>query len=123
MKGCVSRFAAWVWMLCLALVWQAGRAQTVAVPTGVAASAPLASSASSAGTTSSFRIRPVDDAWRAAVPSDARAANQAYLARLPADVVARSNAYYEGGYWLRLIDWLTGLGVAAVRNGVCGAAP
>ncbi len=56
----------------------------------------------------------MDDAWRAALPLNAQAATQAYLDRLPADVVARSNAYYEGGYWLKLFNGLASLGVAAL---------
>ncbi len=59
-----------------------------------------------------FRIRPVDDAWRKNLPRDADAATQAYLDRLPADVVASSNAYFEGGYWLQLWNFLYGLVVA-----------
>jgi STE24 endopeptidase len=64
--------------------------------------------------TSGFRILPVDDAWRAALPRDAAAATQAYMDRLPADVVARSNAYFEGRNWLQLWNWLAGLAVAAL---------
>lgn len=63
---------------------------------------------------SGFKIRPVDDAWRAALPRNADAATQAYLDRLPADVQAKSNAYYTGGYWLQLWNLLLGLAVAAV---------
>ncbi len=33
---------------------------------------------------------------------DATAATNAYLAQIPADKTARSNAYFEGGYWLIL---------------------
>jgi STE24 endopeptidase len=54
----------------------------------------------------------VDDAWRARLPRNADAATQAYLDRLPADTVARSNAYFEGGYWLILWNFLAGLAVA-----------
>ena len=61
---------------------------------------------------SKFHVRPVDDAWRASLPRDADAATQAYLARLPADVVARSNDYFEGGYWLVLWNFLAGLVVS-----------
>jgi STE24 endopeptidase len=61
---------------------------------------------------SSFHIRPVDDAWRASLPRDADAATQAYLDRLPPDVVARSSRYYEGGYWLQLWNFLLGLAVS-----------
>jgi len=57
-------------------------------------------------------IRPVDDAWRAALPLDAAVATQAYLDRLSPEAVARSNAYFEGGYWLRGWNWLLGLAVA-----------
>jgi STE24 endopeptidase len=56
-----------------------------------------------------FQIRPVDDAWRTSLPRDAQAATQAYMDRLPAAVVARSNEYFEGGYWLQLWNFLLGL--------------
>jgi STE24 endopeptidase len=75
------------------------------------ASAPVATAASDGGI-ARFHIRPVDDAWRARLPRNADAATQAYLDRLPADVVARSNAYFEGGYWLQLWNFLAGLAVS-----------
>jgi STE24 endopeptidase len=37
---------------------------------------------------------------------NAEAATNAYLAQIPADAMARSNAYFEGGYWLLLWDFL-----------------
>jgi STE24 endopeptidase len=43
---------------------------------------------------------------------DAIAATNAYLAQIPADKTARSNAYFEGGYWLILWDFLYGIAVA-----------
>jgi len=43
---------------------------------------------------------------------DPRAATEAYLARLNPAQRARSDAYFEGGYWLLLWDFLYGLGVA-----------
>jgi len=61
-----------------------------------------------------FHISPVDDAWRAGLPRDAAAATRAYLDRLPPEVVARSNAYFEGGYWLQLWNFLLWLAIAAV---------
>jgi STE24 endopeptidase len=73
-----------------------------------AASAGPAASAASAPAPR-FHIRPVDDAWRARLPRNADAATQAYMDRLPADVVASSNAYFEGGYWLQLWNFLLGL--------------
>lgn len=59
-----------------------------------------------------FRIQPVAAGWARSLPRDADAATQAYLDRLPRDVVERSNAYFEGGYWLQLWNFLLGLGVA-----------
>jgi STE24 endopeptidase len=43
---------------------------------------------------------------------DPVAATDAYLARLTPEQRARSDAYFEGGYWLQLWDFLIGLGVA-----------
>jgi STE24 endopeptidase len=84
----------------------------------LAPAAPAASSpADSLVRSSRFRIKAVDDAWRHSLPRDADAATQAYLDRLPADVVASSNAYFEGGYWLILWNWLWGLAVAWLMLG------
>ena len=51
----------------------------------------------------------------AAQPSDhfdPEAATNAYLAEIPAEARARSDAYFEGGYWLILWDFLYGVAVA-----------
>ncbi len=40
---------------------------------------------------------------------DAVAATNAYLAQIPADKMARSDAYFEGGYWMILWDFLYGV--------------
>jgi len=61
-----------------------------------------------------FQIRPVNDEWRASLPRDADAATRAYLDRLPAAAVARSNAYFEGGYWLQLWNFLLGLAISGI---------
>jgi STE24 endopeptidase len=45
---------------------------------------------------------------------DATAATNAYLAQIPADKTARSDAYFEGGYWLILWDFLYGAVVCLV---------
>ena len=42
----------------------------------------------------------------AAQPFDVKAAVDAYLASVPAEKRARSDAYFEGGYWLLLWDFL-----------------
>jgi STE24 endopeptidase len=43
---------------------------------------------------------------------DATAATNAYLAQIPPDKTARSDAYFEGGYWMILWDFLYGVVVA-----------
>lgn len=48
----------------------------------------------------------------AAAGFDVEAATQAYLARVPPDVQARSDAYFEGGYWLLLWDFLLYAGIS-----------
>lgn len=51
----------------------------------------------------------------AAQPSehfDPEAATNAYLAEIPAEARARSDAYFEGGYWLILWDFVYGVVVA-----------
>ncbi len=43
---------------------------------------------------------------------DAIAATNAYMAQIPAEKTARSDAYFEGGYWMILWDFLYGVAVA-----------
>src|SRR5258708_9734144 len=43
---------------------------------------------------------------------DPAAATRAYLDQLPADQRAKSNAYFEGGYWLKLWGFLWGAGIS-----------
>src|SRR5882757_6893376 len=42
---------------------------------------------------------------------DVKAAVDAYLATVPPDKKARSDAYFEGGYWLQLWDFLLGAAI------------
>ena len=46
---------------------------------------------------------------------DARAPTEQYLASLPAAARARSDAYFEGGGWIRLWGFLITAGVTAMR--------
>src|SRR5512135_2634392 len=59
--------------------------------------------------------RPPAAPTAAAAPFDPVAATNAYLATIPAADRARTNAYFEGGYWLLLWDFLLG---AAVNYGL-----
>lgn len=52
-----------------------------------------------------------------AQPLDPDAATRDYLDRLTPQEKARSDAYFEGGYWLSLVDFVYGLGVAWVFLG------
>src|SRR5258707_112663 len=45
---------------------------------------------------------------------DAAQATAKYLARVSGAARARSDAYFEGGYWLQLVDLAYGLGVAGL---------
>ena len=45
---------------------------------------------------------------------DVDAATNAYLAEMPAAARARSDAYFEGGYWLILWDFLYGAVIALI---------
>jgi STE24 endopeptidase len=111
----------WVALALAAAVMPAQAQSASQNPSQLPSSTPAAAATAAAPSTSAapaskskFRITPVDDAWRAALPTEAKAATQAYMDRLPADVVARSNAYFEGRYWLQLWNWLASAAVAAL---------
>jgi STE24 endopeptidase len=82
----------------------------------VASVAPRVAAAFAAASSPSswFSIQPADEAWQGQLPLNAEAATQAYLDRLPPAVKARSDAYFEGGYWLQLWHLLLGVAVAAL---------
>lgn len=56
----------------------------------------------------------VPEAAQATPGFDVERATQAWIDTLPADKRARSDAYFEGGYWLQLFAFLYGLAVAWV---------
>src|SRR5712691_10787909 len=55
---------------------------------------------------------PVPSAAQASDHFDPLAATNAYLATVPPDKKARSDAYFEGGYWLLLWDFLASAAVS-----------
>ncbi|MFZ6847721.1 M48 family metalloprotease [Undibacterium sp. RuRC25W] len=77
----------------------------------IAFTAPVSQGATSRATA---QIAPVDDAWRAALPRDPEAATTAYMARISPAAKARSDAYFEGGYWLQLVDLIVGIAAAVI---------
>jgi STE24 endopeptidase len=89
----------WLWVYAIA---------TSATP-AANARAPTPADAS---THAEFLVRPVSKDWSVSLPRSADMATQAYLDRLPVEVVARSNAYFEGACWLQLWNLLLGLGIA-----------
>jgi STE24 endopeptidase len=56
----------------------------------------------------------VPEAARASDHFAATAATDAYMAQIPPAKMARSDAYFEGGYWLMLWDFLYGVAVALI---------
>ncbi|HEY2027632.1 MAG TPA: M48 family metallopeptidase [Myxococcales bacterium] len=50
-------------------------------------------------------------------PADVDAATQAYLDQLTPEAKARSDAYFEGGYWLLLLDAAYGVAIALLLLG------
>src|ERR1700726_3500141 len=64
---------------------------------------------------------PTLDVPAAAVHADdPAAATQAWLATVPADKRARSDAYFEGGYWLLLWNFLlsTAVSIFLLQSGI-----
>jgi STE24 endopeptidase len=66
-----------------------------------------------AATTMPSRI-PIPAAARPSANFDVEAATDAYLAEIPPAARARSDAYFEGGYWLILWDFLGGAIIALI---------
>jgi len=60
------------------------------------------------------KVPPVPDGAEASAHFDAKAATDAWLATMSGKEKANSDAYFEGGYWLILWDFLYTLGVMAL---------
>ena len=74
--------------------------------------AGILSLACSAGALAQVPAASASAAETAASRFDAAAATRAYLAKVSPEKKARSDAYFEGGYWLHLWGFLYGVGVA-----------
>jgi len=62
-------------------------------------------------------LRPITPA--SARPEDIKAATDAWLATVPRAERVKSDAYFEGGYWLQLWDFLIGVVLAWLFLGTC----
>src|SRR6267143_6622390 len=71
----------------------------------IAPSAPVLAAAPPGTGTTAVQTPPAGPAF------DAAAATAAYLAKVPPEQRQRSDAYFEGGYWLILWDFLYGVAV------------
>ena len=60
---------------------------------------------------------PLTNAPKTVTSLDPAAATRAWLETVPAEKLARSDAYFEGGYWLILWNYLAGIVVALVLLG------
>ncbi len=80
--------------------------------TGIAARAQAPSPASTAPAAISPAPLAIPAAAAGGPGFDPQAATEAYLATLSPEKRARSDAYFEGGYWITLWSFLYGLGVA-----------
>ncbi len=89
-------------LLSLVLAFGSASAATTAITPGV----PDAAATSASPTTAVATARPDAGAF------DAEAATGQYMAQLSPDARAKSDAYFEGGYWLPLWNLLLALGVA-----------
>ncbi len=89
-------------------------AQAPAPATVAPAPPPVAASIAPAGPTASTAPAASSDPTD---PTDPITATEAYLQRLSPEQRAKSDAYFEGGYWLTLWGFLYGLGVAVLLLG------
>lgn len=84
---------------------------------GAAVAAPAAGQAASAAFPVNEARLEIPPGAAAGPDFDIEKATQAYIETLPAEKRARSDAYFEGGYWLELWGFLYGLGTAWILLG------
>src|SRR5205814_10597423 len=84
-------------MVLLLLAWPEGSARAETPLPAPSASPRLEVPAAAALPPGRFEVKAATDAW---------------LAKVPADKRARSDAYFEGGYWLILWDFLYGAAIS-----------
>ena len=89
-------------LLLLASGWSSASAQAAQTPTSMLSASNMPS------------VTTVPAGAEASPDFNAETATDAYLAQIPGASRARSDAYFEGGYWLILWDFLYGVAIALV---------
>jgi STE24 endopeptidase len=90
--------------------WRLGGVAVLAIFVfAMAARAQSGLSKDAVASTATPDVIPIPAEAQASSHFDAEAATNAYLAEMPAQAKARSDAYFEGGYWLTLWDFLAGV--------------
>lgn len=107
----MKRFKATLLAVAAAALLAAGATAATNAPAPGPAPAP-ASSAAAALSASAPSAAPAPAAAAPSAHLDPDAATAAYLAQLSPAARARSDAYFEGGYWLMVWDFLIGLAIA-----------
>jgi STE24 endopeptidase len=92
------------WRLC-------GSAALLVLLLAGAATAQTVSPRDAPASTATPDLIPIPAEAQASSHFNAEAATNAYLAEMPAEARARSDSYFEGGYWLILWDFLVGVAV------------
>src|SRR5580704_11853101 len=90
--------------------WRLGGVAVLAIFVfAMAARAQSGLSKDAVASTATPDVIPIPAEAQASSHFDAEAATSAYVAEMPAQAKARSDAYFEGGYWLTLWDFLAGV--------------
>jgi len=101
-------------VVCTVILCMSAMAQTPANPSPANPSAATSSPANPSAENAMPSVVVVPPAAQPSAHFDPEAATEAYLAQIPPAAKARSDAYFEGGYWLILWDFLYGIVVVLI---------
>ena len=101
-------------VVCTVIFSMSAMAQAPANPAPANSSASNSSPANPSAANAMPSVVVVPPAAQPSAHFDPEAATEAYLAQIPPAAKARSDAYFEGGYWLILWDFLYGIVVVLI---------
>ena len=101
-------------VVCTVIFSMSAMAQAPANPAPANSSAANSSPANPSAANAMPSVVVVPPAAQPSANFDPEAATEAYLAQIPPAAKARSDAYFEGGYWLILWDFLYGIVVVLI---------